>query len=172
MGATKQLSFCTFRAICWECWHFSEWCGLMDGYESSMKGTAKKKWDILECKDGPALHYLCWGEFVCAAVSKGKCRWRCQGWMIAVVFSALWGGSDGCDGWLAAWPPSSALCLEIWAGIDSGGAGLLGGCMSGPHEANFICTLKKKKTSFLVIFQQNSTVKSFLLNKIPFRCHC
>lgn len=46
----------------------------MDGYESSMKGMAEKQWDILECKDGAALHYLCMGEFVCAAVSKGKCR--------------------------------------------------------------------------------------------------
>lgn len=38
-----------------------------------------------------ALHDLCMGTFVCAAVSKGKCQRRCQGWMIAVVFSALLG---------------------------------------------------------------------------------
>lgn len=38
----------------------------MDGDESSMKGTAEKQWDILECKDGAALHYLC--MCVCACV--------------------------------------------------------------------------------------------------------
>lgn len=37
----------------------------MDGYESSIKGTAKKQWDISDCKDGEALRYRCMGEFVC-----------------------------------------------------------------------------------------------------------
>lgn len=69
--------------------------------------------------------------WVCVCASKGKRRWLCQGWLITVVFSALRGGSDGCDGWLAVWPPSSrlspALCLEIWAGVEGWGAGLRGG---------------------------------------------
>lgn len=147
----------------------------MDGYESSIKGTAKKQWDILDCKDGEALRYLCMGGFVCAAVSKGKCRWRCQGWMIAVVFSAPWGGSDGCDGWLTVWPPSLALRLEIWAGIDSGGAGLLGGwvwaCLA-LMKQTFICTLKKEDLIIDYSSTNFDSVKSFLLNKIPLKCHC
>lgn len=60
--------------------------------------------------------------------------------MITVVFSALRGGSGGCDGWLAVWPPSSRLspaqCLEIWAGVEGcrvWTAGRLGVNMSGPH---------------------------------------
>lgn len=142
----------------------------MDGYESSIKGTAKKQWDILDCKDGEALRYLCMGGFVCAAVSKGKCRWRCQGWMIAVVFSAPWGGSDGCDGWLTVLPPSLALRLEIWAGIDSGGAGLLGGwvwaCLALMKQT--LSALWKRKTSLLIIPQLISTPSNhFYLIKYP-----
>lgn len=51
--------------------------------------------------------------------------------MITVVFSAPRGGSDGGDGWLAVWPPSSCLspgqCLEMQAGAEGSMGRLLGG---------------------------------------------
>lgn len=106
---------------------------------------------------------------LCAAVSKGKCRWRCQGWMIAMVFSALWGGSDGCDGWLTVWPPSSALRLEIWAGIDSG-CWVVGGEHVWPSWSKLY--LHSKKNTSLLAIPKLDLVKLFLLNKIPFKCHC
>lgn len=51
-------------------------------------------------------------------------------------------------------------------------AGWLGVSMSGPHEANFICTLKKE--DFIIDYSSPNfdLVKSFLLNKIPLKCHC
>lgn len=85
-----------------------------------------------------ALHCLC--VCVCVRASKGKRRWLCQGWVITVVFSALRGGSDGCDGWLAVWAPSSRLSpaqrLEIWAEVESWrgrAAGWLGVNTAGRH---------------------------------------
>lgn len=43
--------------------------------------------------------------------------------MITVVFSALWGGSDGSDGWFAVWP---TLCLDIRDGAEGEGERLVG----------------------------------------------
>lgn len=111
--------------------------GLMDGDESSMEGKDKRWWDILEWAQRHrrlslyVLHCHCTCEFVCVCVctSKAKCRWLCQGWVITVVFSALQGGSDGCDGWLAVWPLLHAsLQSSVWrSGLEwrAKGTGLL-----------------------------------------------
>lgn len=98
---------------------FCKWNRQMDDDENSMKGSGR----------GDRILWTCC--CTCAAlvslhmcISKGKHWWWCQQWVITLVFSTPWAGSEGCDGWLAVWPLSPRLlplgCLELWAEWLSG----------------------------------------------------
>lgn len=106
--------------------------------------------------------YMCASacEVVCARL-RANVDDCVRGWVITVVFSALWGGSDGCDGWLAVWPPSSRLSparrLEIWAGVEGCWGWMVGGEHVSPLlDKGCLHLKKKKKAHTAVLFRLNS----------------